>query len=147
MNAPAEIRVVRLNESPSQVKMDTPAAAAEYWRTVITAAPWFIHERELCVVLALNTRLMLTGHSLVSMGSLNESIVHPREVFRPAVALNAYAAVLMHNHPSGDPSPSDADRRITRKLSESGRILSIELLDHVIIGEPGTFSFREAGIL
>jgi DNA repair protein RadC len=76
----------------------------------------------------------------------------PREIYRATILAGAYAHVLMHNHPSGDPTPSDADRRLTRKIQEAGQIVEISLLDHVIVGasEPGCtpyFSFREAGLL
>ena len=142
-----EIRVTRLNETPDAPKLEAPEAAFRYWRSVITAMPWYISDREVCVAITLNTRLRVTGHSLVSIGGLNESVVHSRDVFRAAVAMNAYAVVLMHNHPSGDPAPSDADNRITRRLSEASQVLQITLLDHVIIGAEKWFSFKEGGHL
>jgi len=92
-----EIRVQRLNETPDAPKLETPETVFHYWQSVITTMPWFIADREVCVSITLNTRLRVTGHSLVSVGTLNESVVHCREVFRAAVALNAYAVVLMHN--------------------------------------------------
>jgi len=141
-----EIRVQRLNECPDAPKLETPETAFRYWQSVITTMPWYIPDREVCVAITLNTRLRVTGHSLVSIGSLNESIVHCREVFRSAVAMNAYAVVLMHSHPSGDSQPSDADTRLTRRIAEAGNILQITLLDHVIIGRKW-FSFKEAGLL
>ena len=142
-----EIRVQRLNETPDAPKIDTPAMAADYWKSVITTMPWYIPDRELCVSITLNTRYRVTGHSLVSIGTLNESIVHSREVFRAAVAMNAYAVLLMHNHPSGDPQPSEADHRITRRMNEAAGILQISLIDHIIIGDGRWFSFKEAGVL
>jgi DNA repair protein RadC len=103
-------------------------------------------------VLLLDTRHGLLGEREVSRGSLNESIAHPREIFRPALERGAYAIAIAHNHPSGDPSPSEADRRLTRRLSEAGALLQIPLVDHVIIGAPRGnlppyFSFREAGLV
>ena len=88
----------------------------------------------------------------VSHGSLNESVAHPREIFRPAITHAAYALILVHNHPSGDPTPSDADLRLTRRLNEAAELLQIRFLDHVIIGSPDNgrrpyFSFREAGVI
>ena len=142
-----EIRVLRLNECPDAPKLETPENAFQYWQSVITTMPWYIPDREVCVTITLNTRLRVTGHSLVSVGTLNESVVHSREVFRAAVAMNAYAVVLVHNHPSGDPAPSDADNRITRRLSEASQVLQITLLDHVIIGAEKWFSFKEGGLL
>jgi DNA repair protein RadC len=82
----------------------------------------------------------------VSVGSLNQSIVHPREVFKTALLSSAAAIILIHNHPSGDPTPSREDREITRRLKESGDLLGIRVLDHIIIGE-SYFSFIEMGLL
>jgi DNA repair protein RadC len=82
----------------------------------------------------------------VSVGSLNQSIIHPREVFKAAIHSSAAAILLMHNHPSDDPSPSREDIEITRRLKEAGELLSIRVLDHIIIGE-GYFSFAEQGML
>ena len=103
-------------------------------------------------VLLLDTRHGLLEHREVSRGSLNESIAHPREIFRPAIAKGAYAIAVVHNHPSGDPQPSEADRRLTRRLTEAGALLQIPMVDHVIIGamrgdRSPYFSFREAGLL
>ncbi len=83
---------------------------------------------------------------LVSVGTLDSSPVHPREVFKMAVRKSAAALILAHNHPSGDPTPSDDDVRITRRLAETGRILGIEVLDHLVIGDNRYVSFRERGI-
>jgi DNA repair protein RadC len=142
-----EIRVMRLNESPDAPKLETPETAFNYWQTVITTMPWYIGDREVCVAITLNTRLRVTGHSLVSVGTLNESVVHSREVFRAAVAMNAYGVVLMHSHPSGDPNPSEADHRITRRLVEASKVLQITFLDHLIVGDAKWFSFKEAGVV
>jgi DNA repair protein RadC len=103
-------------------------------------------------VLLLDTRHGLLEEKEVSQGSLNESIAHPREIFKPAIAKGAYAVAVVHNHPSGDPQPSEADRRLTRRLAEAGTLLQIPLVDHVIIGSKRGelapyFSFREAGLL
>jgi DNA repair protein RadC len=84
---------------------------------------------------------------VVSVGSLNASIVHPREVYKPALATSSAAIVIAHNHPSGDPSPSREDREVTRALAEAGRLLDVPLHDHVIIGADAYFSFRDAGLL
>ena len=147
-----EVRVQRVNECTGSLKLDAPVEALTYWREKITSSTWFDAEREMCVAIMVNTRHVAISHSLVSIGTLNASVVHPREVFRAAIAMGAYAVILMHNHPSGDPSPSEADRRLTRTLSESGRVLELPLVDHVIVGTPAPnrpdhFSFREAGLL
>ena len=109
---------------------------------------------EKCWVLSLNRRNRLLGLQEVSSGTATSSLLHPREVFRIALKHAAPAAIVAHNHPSGDPAPSHADRAVTRQLTEAGRILGVELLDHVIIGRPeadgagkGWFSFGEAGLI
>lgn len=102
-------------------------------------------ERERFVALHLNSRNELIRETVVSVGSLNASIVHPREVFKPALANAAAALIVAHNHPSGDPTPSREDREVTRTLSEAGRILDVPLHDHVIVGADSYFSFRDAG--
>lgn len=142
-----EIRVLRLNESPAAPKMDSPQVAVKYWKEVITSMPWYVPDREICVAITLNTRLRVTGHSLVSVGTLNESFVHPRDVFRAAIAMNGYGVVVMHNHPSGDASPSEADRRITRRIKEGADVLQLKLVDHIIVGDSGFFSFMESGVI
>ena len=84
---------------------------------------------------------------LVSIGSLNQSIVHPREVFKTSLVTSAAALLLVHNHPTGDPSPSSEDIAITRRLKEAGEIIGIKVLDHVIVGSDGYLSFVERGLL
>jgi len=104
-------------------------------------------------VICLNTKNMVIAVEEVTRGTLNESLIHSREVFRPALARQAYAVVLVHNHPSGNPAPSDADRAVTRRMKQAGELLQIEFMDHVILGAPGAgkgkayFSFRDAGLL
>ncbi|HIJ80405.1 MAG TPA: DNA repair protein RadC [Desulfuromonadales bacterium] len=84
---------------------------------------------------------------LVSVGSLNQSIVHPREVFKTSLSTSAAALLLVHNHPTGDPTPSAEDIAITRRLKEAGEIIGIKVLDHVIVGTEGYLSFVERGLL
>jgi DNA repair protein RadC len=95
----------------------------------------------------LNARNKILGISTISIGSLNASIVHPREVFKDAIMHNAYSVVLAHNHPSGDPEPSENDIKMTKKLVESGKILGIEVIDHIIVGKNEFCSFKERGLL
>lgn len=85
-------------------------------------------------VLALNTRNRLIGRMMVTLGVVDSCLVHPREVFRGAIMTNASAIVLVHNHPSGDPTPSAEDVRITKQLIEAGKVLDIRIIDHVILG-------------
>ncbi|ABL65640.1 JAB domain-containing protein [Chlorobium phaeobacteroides] len=98
-------------------------------------------------VFFLSTKNYITGTQLVSRGTLNASLIHPREVFRGAILANANAIILVHNHPSGNPEPSNADKQVTKQIRSSADIIGIELLDHVIIGSNGNhFSFRQEGL-
>ena len=112
---------------------DTPEIAADYWRCHVATQPWLNPEVECLVVLILNVRRRILGHQLVAIGTLDAVCTHAREVFRTAIVANAHAIVLMHNHPSGEPDPSQTDIRVTRDLHRAGQLLKIELLDHVII--------------
>lgn len=104
--------------------------------------------REMFWALALNTKNHLLRTIEVSIGSLNASIVHPRELFREAVTAAAASIVVTHNHPSGDPTPSGADIQLTRRLVKAGDVMGIEVLDHVIIGDDGTHtSMRDLGLM
>jgi DNA repair protein RadC len=135
------------NERLTHQKLDSPELVYELMATEMRA----LHKESLRVIL-LDTRYHHIGTEQVSLGSVNESIAHPRDVFRPAVVASAYAVIVVHNHPSGDPSPSQSDHSLTRRLVEAAELLQIKLLDHVIIGAPADgrqpyFSFKEAGVL
>lgn len=135
------------NERLARQKLDSP----ELVHDLLAAEMRALHKESLRVVL-LDTRYHLIRIEEVSIGSVNESIAHPRDVFRPAVVASAYAVIVVHNHPSGDPSPSQSDHSLTRRLVEAAELLQIKLLDHVIIGAPAEgrqayFSFKEAGVL
>jgi len=103
--------------------------------------------KEHFIILLLDGKNRIVREEQVSEGSLNQSIVHPREVFKPAVKESAAAVILVHNHPSGDPTPSREDREITRRLKEGGDLLGIRVLDHIIIGDGSYLSFVEQGLL
>jgi len=110
------------------------------------------HSQEHAMVLLLDARLHHTGTAPISLGSVSETTAHPREILRPAIVQGAYGFVLAHNHPSGDPSPSRADERLTRRLIEAADLMQLRFLDHVIIGRPASgrqpwYSFREAGLI
>jgi DNA repair protein RadC len=98
-------------------------------------------------ILLLNTQNEILRHLQITRGTLDASLVHPREVFRPAIAEAAASVILLHNHPSGDPTPSAEDRTVTRQLRAAGSTIGIEVLDHVVIGEGRYVSFAEAGML
>ena len=103
--------------------------------------------REHFLVILLNARHEATAVETISIGSLNASIVHPREVFKPALLASAASVVLVHNHPSGDCEPSEEDLSITRRLVECGELLGIGVLDHVIVSSRGITSFRSRQLL
>jgi len=98
-------------------------------------------------VLSLDTKNYVTKHRRIFEGSLDVSIIHPREIFRFALEESAAAIIIVHNHPSGDPTPSEDDLKITRQLVEAGRILDIPVLDHIVIGDGRYVSLREQGII
>lgn len=102
-------------------------------------------KKEHFVTLYLDTKHKIIGEDVSSVGSLDASIVHPREIFMPAVRKSASAIVCIHNHPSGDPTPSQEDISVTRRLLEAGRILGIDVLDHIIIGDGQYISLKEQG--
>lgn len=134
-------------ESLARQKIDSPELVYALLGDEMRA----LSKESLRVVL-LDTKYHLLRVQEVALGSLNESIAHPREIFQPAVLYSAYAFILVHNHPSGDPAPSDADRRLTTRLNEIARLIQIQMLDHVIIGSADNgrqpyFSFREAGLI
>ncbi len=104
-------------------------------------------DREHFRAVLLNTKNRILGVRTISIGSLNASIVHAREVFKAAVAESAQAIVLVHNHPSGLPEPSTEDIVVTERLAEAGRILGIEILDHIVLGSQGFVSLKEMGHL
>ena len=104
-------------------------------------------DREMFSVMMLNTKNKIIGINTVSVGSLSASIVHPREVFKPCILSNAASVILLHNHPSGDPTPSQNDLEITRKLHDVGYILGVNIRDHIILGDEVFFSFREKGLI
>jgi DNA repair protein RadC len=148
----AEYTLTLREDGYTSIAATEPADAWQFWQDSITLAPWFRPDRECLVTMHLSTRYRITGFHLVSLGLLNETASHPREIFREAIVTNSYAIIIAHNHPTGDPSPSEADRRITRQVQQGSDILGIRLMDHIIIGttapdRPPYFSFREASLL
>jgi DNA repair protein RadC len=100
-------------------------------------------DREHFLVVALDAKHAVIGITTVSIGSVTMSIVHPREVFKPVILMNASVVILAHNHPSGDPSPSQEDRALTRRLKDGGELLGITVLDHLVLGEERYYSFAD----
>lgn len=139
-----EVQLVRLQMVRERsvefdgIRITSPEKAASVMRRILDGA-----DREQFVVLAVNSKHEVVGVNISSVGSLNSSIVHPREIFKFAYLVNAAAVIVAHNHPSGDPSPSQGDHEITRRLAKAGGILGIEVLDHLILGDWDYWSFRE----
>ena len=124
-------------------KVSSPQDVVKIFR-----AQYGMEDREHMGILLLNNKNIPIGFHTVSVGSINSSIVHPREVFKVAILANAAAIILGHNHPSGVTTPSNEDTRITSRLVDAGRILGIEVLDHVIVGpETDYYSFKEKGVI
>jgi len=135
-------------ERRSQSPLDSPEAVYDLLGPSLQSLAY-----ESLQVILLNTKYHLIQTQEISRGGLNECIAHPREILRAAITHSAYAFILVHNHPSGDPSPSRADRKLTRQLKQASEHVSIEMLDHIIIGSPSAhseqafFSFREMGLI
>jgi DNA repair protein RadC len=125
-------------------KITSSAAASMLLQTYLSHV-----DREHFVVVLLDRKNQVIGLNTVSIGSLTASVVHPREVFKPAILSNAAAVILCHNHPSGSPLPSNEDRVLTARLVEAGKLLGINVLDHIILGDESQryFSFADEGLL
>ena len=143
-------RVIRdWDEEATELKYDTPSVIAQHFRTRAAGL-----DVEKFWVLCLDRKNRLIREVESTSGTATSSLVHPREVFREAIKLNATAVAVVHNHPSGDPAPSRADIQITRNLREAAKTIQINLLDHVIIGRKandpqglGYYSFNDAGLI
>jgi len=147
-----EIKVISKICEDAGIILDSPSKMVQLWNKAVTTANWYDAEKEAVVVFNLNTRLGVKNWQMVSVGTINECAVTPREILRSAVASLAYGVVIMHNHPSGNPSPSPADLEITRRTRDGGKTLAIQTLDHIIIGDGKNgnaefYSFRDAGYL
>lgn len=132
-----KIRMEKITLREDLVATSTPEDAVKVWKEVIMNESWFTESQEMFIVLHLNTKLKIVGHHLVSIGTLDSCTAHPRDIFRAAILNNSHSVILMHNHPSGDTNPSEADIRITRKVKQAGDLLNIEVLDHVIVSPSG----------
>ena len=125
-----------------ELKFDTPETIARYYMEDLRH-----QKQEAMKLLLLNTKSRLIGESDISRGTVNASVISPRELFVEALQKDAVSIILLHNHPSGDPAPSREDILITRRVHEAGMMIGVELLDHIIIGDNRYSSMREAGIL
>ena len=132
----------RLSKAEARTGLDfsAPETIAQYYMEDMRHS-----SKEVLKLLFLNTKTRLIGESDLSIGTVNRTIVSPREVFVEALKKNAVSVILLHNHPSGDPTPSKDDILITRRVLEAGRIIGVELLDHIIIGNNRFISLRDKG--
>ena len=131
----------------SNVSVHNPEAVAEVFREVLKNEDETDQQKEHFWVMGLNTKNRVLYLELVSLGSLTENVVHPREVFKSAIIKNACSLIFCHNHPSGESEPSGNDITVTQVLKKGGEILRIKILDHIIIGNDNVFSFNSEGIL
>lgn len=148
-----EFKIMRLGEPPPPARtvLADPQTVAQYAREELPKSPRWNSDTENMAVALLSTRRHPIGFEIISNGTLDTLLVHPREVFKPAIVLGAHSIILAHNHPSGDPSPSEADIKVTRDLVRAGQVLKIAVLDHIILGhpahQPAFSSLRELGYL
>lgn len=129
---------VSLEKRPMLGKINSPSTVVEFFQNQLRHL-----NKEEFIVVFLNTKNIISSYEVISIGSLNASVVHPREVFNRAIKKSAAAILLVHNHPSGNPTPSKEDEAITKRLSEVGQIIGIRVLDHLIISDDQYFSFKE----
>jgi len=127
---------------PKKIPLTSPKAVADYLKQKLGR-----EKKENFVILSLDSRNNLVKISNVSTGSLNVNIVHPREVFKEAIDAHAASVIIAHNHPSGDPEPSEDDLQITKRLVEAGKIMGIEVADHIIITKNGSLSLKEKKLI
>lgn len=131
----------RLLKDPDPPQIVSPQRVYESLKNIAN------HKKEHFIAIYLDTRNREITREIISVGTLNASIAHPREVFEPAIRLLANAVIVAHNHPSGDPTPSQQDIDITKRLHEAGKLLDIPLLDHIIVTSTAYISFHEIGMV
>lgn len=134
------VREGRIQYSPDAIK--TPNGATQVFRSLLGN-----RDREVFAMACMDTKMRITALNIISIGSLNTSLVHPREVFKAAILANADGIMLCHNHPSGNPKPSDEDKKMTNRLIDAGKLLGIKIYDHLILGEDTLFSFKQEGLM
>ncbi len=132
LEAAFKLSLAMFKEVSEQMTMDNADCVYQYMCT----RRWEEFDQEHVYVIMLNTKIKLIRCEMISKGTLTEAIIHPREVFRPAIQYGAHSIILVHNHPSGDPTPSRADNEMTKCIDEASKIIGIELRDHIIIGLP-----------
>lgn len=141
------LAMVELSRRMSARKSDSHSISSPEHVRDLLSDRFRYEEKERFFSIMLNTKNKVLGIEEISVGSLNSSIVHPREVFKTAVRKSAASIIVAHNHPSGDPAPSREDVEVTRRLCEAGRLLGVELLDHVIFGDGEILSMKQKGLM
>lgn len=131
-----------VSSNGTKIRVTSPSIAANYVLSEMS-----VLEQEHFRIMTLNTKKEINFIREISKGTINMTIVHAREVFRTAISDNAHSIILLHNHPTGDPSPSKEDIGLTKNLIEASKIIGIDILDHIIIGDNRYFSFLEEGLL
>lgn len=134
-------RMVKL-ESEAGIRMTDPKTVAKYYMEEMRHL-----KKEQCRILLFDTKSKMLGEQILSIGTINTSILSPREVFVAALAHEAVHIILIHNHPSGDPTPSKEDQLITRRIVDAGNLVGIKLMDHIIIGDNKYISLKELGFI
>lgn len=139
-----EVVKVKSGRYPLEKRIGSPDDIYETFKAVLKMD---CQSEELFAIIALDTKFKVIGIFEVSRGTLNSALVHPREVFKRALMVNAHAIALSHNHPSGDPTPSPEDIQLTKRLVEAGTLLGVQVIDHVVIGDNQYESFKESGLI
>jgi DNA repair protein RadC len=132
----------RVKIQNGQIALSSPKEVFDYLQPKMSCL-----DKEHFVVLLLDSKNKLIKEETVSIGTLNSSVIHPREIFKSAIKESANSIILVHNHPSGNPLPSAEDKQITERLLKAGEVISIEIIDHIIIGKNSYYSFDESGLL
>ncbi len=136
------VREKKMSYAEHGITLDKPDLVADMFHKLFKNP-----DREYFVCFVMDGRSKMLAVNTVSIGTLSASLVHPREVFKPAILASAAAIIVAHNHPSGEVDPSAEDKDATRRLVRAGRILGIPVLDHIVIGEKKFFSFRHEGLI
>ena len=138
-----ELLKISLREKiPKKITLGSPKEVVDYLREKIGK-----EKKEYFLILSLDARSNLINIKTISIGSLDANIVHPREVFKKAIECSAASVILVHNHPSGDPDPSEDDINITKRLAEAGKLLGINVVDHIIVTKNGFLSFKDKKLI
>ena len=138
---------IKISEKIKKRKTDNPKEVAKILQGILKAEPRGEQMKEHFWGIYFDTRLKIIRIELISLGTLDTGLVHPRETYAPALESRANSLVISHNHPSGDPEPSEGDIMMTSRLKEAGKILGIELKDHIIITKEGFYSFKENNLI